>query len=283
MARDSDSSYQVFDGADKIRQAKPRRHLSARQTTPRRHHDGARKHGRRNAPRRAGGPDEAGQVLRAFQRPRCRSRFRRCSQGTATFSADQKDLIEKAAESIAQLASASDRLAGLRRSDATQTAEKLAKEFEVLDRRASDTGDRLAHAGDTVSKQVETLNEQTQRAEGQMLDATKSFREQFERVRAGVQGQIDDINRGLMQITAQLERTGNTLNASTTAGTVADVERISQRFDQTSKEAATQLVDKTARMRRRPTEVAKASQRLRRSARCSARPSFGRGRRHQAA
>jgi ABC-type transporter Mla subunit MlaD len=175
--------------------------------------------------------------------------------GSASFSTDQKDLIEKAGESITQLAAASDRLAELRR-DATQTAEKLAKEFEVLDQRAGDTGQRLAQAGDTVTRQVEALTQTTQRAESQMMDATKSFREQFERIRSSLQGQIDDINRGLMQITAQLERTGNTLR-STTAGTVADVERISQRFDETSKEAATQLVDKTARMRGATEEVAK--------------------------
>ena len=95
----------------------------------------------------------------------------------------------------------------------------------------------------------------TTRAEGQLLGASSNFREQLERIRTGLQGQIDDINRGLMQITAQLERTGNTLRA-TTVGTVADVERISQRFDQTSKEASTQLVDKTARMRGATEEVA---------------------------
>jgi ABC-type transporter Mla subunit MlaD len=88
-----------------------------------------------------------------------------------------------------------------------------------------------------------------------MLSASSNFREQLERIRTGVQGQIDDINRGLMQITAQLERTGNSLR-STTVGTVADVERIAQRFDETSQQAATQLVDKTARMRGATEEVA---------------------------
>ena len=103
---------------------------------------------------------------------------------------------------------------------------------------------------------MESLVQATTRAEGQLLGASSNFREQLERIRAGLQGQIEDINRGLMQITAQLERTGNTLR-STTAGTVADVERISQRFDQTSKEASTQLVEKTARMRSATEEVAK--------------------------
>lgn len=198
--------------------------------------------------------EEAGQVLRSFN-VTLSEQVTAMQEGTTSFSTDQKELVEKAGESINQLASASDRLAELRR-DATQTAEKLAKEFDMLDQRASDTGQRLTHAGEIVTKQVEGLTQITQRAEGQMLDATKSFREQFERVRSSMQGQIDDINRGLMQITAQLERTGNTLR-STTAGTVSDVERISQRFDQTSKEAATQLVDKTARMRGATEEVAK--------------------------
>ena len=113
----------------------------------------------------------------------------------------------------------------------------------------------FAHAGDTVDKNLVTLTQTAERAESQMLDASGSFREQFERIRSGVQGQIDDINRGLMQITAQLERTGTALR-STTAGTVADVEKISSRFDQTSREAATQLVDKTSRMRTTTEEVA---------------------------
>jgi ABC-type transporter Mla subunit MlaD len=43
---------------------------------------------------------------------------------------------------------------------------------------------------------------------------------------------------------------------STTVGTVADVERISQRLDQTSKDASAQLTDKTARMRGATEEVA---------------------------
>jgi hypothetical protein len=89
-----------------------------------------------------------------------------------------------------------------------------------------------------------------------MTGASAQFREQLERIRSGLQGQVDDINRGLMQITAQLERTGTTLR-STTVGTVADVERIAQRFDQTSKEASAQLTDKTARMRASTEEVAK--------------------------
>ena len=198
--------------------------------------------------------EEAGQVLCAFNAI-LSEQVEAIREGASSFSGGQKDLVEKASESVKQLASASDRLAELRR-DATQTAEKLAKEFDVLDQRTNDTSQRLTHMSDTVTKQVETIVETTQRAEGQMLDATKGFRDQFERVRASIQSQVDDINRGLMQVTVQLERTGNTLR-STTAGTVADVERVSQRFDQTSKEAASQLVDNTTRMRGATEEVAK--------------------------
>ncbi len=197
---------------------------------------------------------EADTVLREFNKVLA-EQVTAVQAGASTLSLEQKDLVEKAGESVAQLAAASDRLAHLRR-DATQTAEKLAKEFDGLDQRASATGQRLTQAGDAVMKNVDALSQTTQRAETQMLDASKNFREQFERIRGAVQGQIDDINRGLMQITAQLERTGNTLR-STTAGTVADVERISQRFEQTSNEASTQLVEKTARMRGTTEEVAK--------------------------
>lgn len=174
---------------------------------------------------------------------------------TATLSDEQKQLVARAQESIADLATSGERLAVLRR-DATQTAERLAREFDALDQRAGASTQKLAATGDVVIKHIDALGQAGQRAEAQMLGATQQFREQLERIRAGVQTQIDDINRGLMQITAQLERTGNTLR-NTTVSTVADVERISQRFDQTGKETILQLTDKTARMRGATEEVAK--------------------------
>jgi ABC-type transporter Mla subunit MlaD len=175
--------------------------------------------------------------------------------GAAALSSEQVELVARAGESVAQLASASDRLAKLR-SDATQTAERLAGEFDAIDRRAVATNQRLVETSSVVVKSVEAIAQVTTRAEAQMTGASAQFREQLERIRAGLQGQVDDINRGLMQITAQLERTGTTLR-STTVGTVADVERIAQRFDQTSKEAGNQLSEKTARMRASTEEVAK--------------------------
>lgn len=198
--------------------------------------------------------DEADKVLRQFNEGLAQQ-VASMQSSTANLSSGQQMLVEKAAESISQLAASSDRLAQLR-NDATQTAEKLAKEFDLMDQRAASTGTRLVQAGETMSKNMEALAQVTSRAEGQMLSASSNFREQLERIRTGVQGQIDDINRGLVQITAQLERTGNTLR-STTVGTVADVERIAQRFDTTSKEASAQLIDKTARMRGATEEVAK--------------------------
>lgn len=198
--------------------------------------------------------DEAGAILNQFAKS-LTDQVDTLKQNTAQLTEGQKDLIEKASGSISQLATANDRLAQLR-GDAAETAERLAREFEALDARANATGQRLAQAGENVGKHLETLTQGAQRAESQMLMASSGFREQLERVRTGIQSQIDDINRGLMQITAQLERTGNMLR-STTAGTVADVEKISQRFDQTSKEAASQLVDKTARMRVATEEVAR--------------------------
>ena len=175
--------------------------------------------------------------------------------GAETLSSEQVELVTKAGESVAQLATASDRLAKLR-ADATQTAERLAEQFNAIDRNATNTNQRLAETSGAVVKSVEVMAQATTRAEAQMTGASAQFREQLERIRAGLQGQIDDINRGLMQITAQLERTGTTLR-TTTVSTVADVERIAQRFDQTSKEASTQLSDKTARMRASTEEVAK--------------------------
>ncbi|MFY9288333.1 MAG: hypothetical protein WAO98_07500 [Alphaproteobacteria bacterium] len=198
--------------------------------------------------------DEADQVLRQFNKTLA-EQVASMQRSTSMLSSEQNELVAKAGESIQHLTEASDRLAQLR-SDATQTAEKLAQQFDSIDQRATSTGTRLTQAGETIYKNMDALAQATARAEGQMLGASSNFREQLERIRTGLQAQVDDINRGLMQITAQLERTGNTLR-STTAGTVADVERISQRFDATSKEAADTLVDKTARMRGATEEVAK--------------------------
>jgi hypothetical protein len=174
---------------------------------------------------------------------------------TGVLTESQKELLAKAEESIAQLATSSDRLARLRH-DATATAEKLLREFDTLDQRATVTSEKLASSGDTMVKTIDALAQVSQRAEAQMLGASSQYRDQLERIRGGLQGQIDDINRGLMQITAQLERTGNTLR-STTTGTAAEVERIVQRFDQTSKDAGNHLTEKTARMRGATEEVAK--------------------------
>jgi len=198
--------------------------------------------------------EEADKILREFNKTLA-EQVAAMSQSSSLLSSEQKTLVEQSTESITQLSAASDRLAQLR-NDAAQTAEKLSREFELMDQRATATSQRVSQAGESITKNVEALAQAAQRAEGQVLGASNSFREQLERIRTGVQGQVEDINRGLMQITSQLERTGNTLR-STTVGTVADVERISQRFEQSSNEAAGQLVDKTARMRGITEEVAK--------------------------
>ncbi|HBM91331.1 MAG TPA: hypothetical protein DD400_05610, partial [Rhodospirillaceae bacterium] len=175
--------------------------------------------------------------------------------GTGELAGEQKEMIENASETITQLSAASDRLSKLR-GDTLQTTAKLAHEFKNIEARASETTKRLSSAGDNLSQQVAQLISMTEKAEGKMGAASKSFREQLETVRIGVQSQIDDINRGLMQITAQLDRTGTSLR-SALAGTVVDVEKISSRFDQTSKDTANQLTDRTARMRVATEEVAK--------------------------
>ena len=177
------------------------------------------------------------------------------TSGTQILSTEQVNFVARASDSVAQLTAAGDRLAKLR-NDSGETAQKLAEQFDAIDRRAASTNQRLSETSGAVVKTVDALTQAATRAESQMTGAAGQFREQLERIRAGMQGQIDDINRGLMQITAQLERTGTTLR-TTTAGTVADVEHIAQRFDQTSKEAATQLTEKTARMRSSTEEVAK--------------------------
>lgn len=197
---------------------------------------------------------EAEDVLRQFNKSLA-EQVQSMQSSASVLSGGQKELVVSASESIAQLASATERLGELR-GEATQSATKLAREFEALEAKANSTTQSFAQTGETIDRNLQMLTQTASRAEQQMVEATGGFREQFEHIRSGVQGQIDEINRGLMQITAQLERTGTALR-STTAGTVADVEKISSRFDQTSREAATQLVDKTSRMRTTTEEVAK--------------------------
>ncbi|MDD3182214.1 MAG: hypothetical protein PHD48_05360 [Alphaproteobacteria bacterium] len=198
--------------------------------------------------------ETADQTLRSFN-DALKAQLEAIKTSTGTLSNEQKELVDKASQTITQLSAASDRLGQLR-GDTQQTTAKLAHEFEVIEARATATTQRLSAAGDNLSKQVVALVAMTEKAEGQMQGASTNFREQVERVRNGVQTQIDDINRGLMQITAQLDRTGSTLRTAM-ASTVVDVEKIATRFDQTSKETANQLTDRTARMRVATEEVAK--------------------------
>lgn len=174
---------------------------------------------------------------------------------TGNLTEEQKTLVEKASQTITQLSAASDRLGQLR-SETVQTTAKLAREFEAIETRAAATTQKLSASGDNLTKQVAMLVAMTEKAEGQMLGASQNFREQLERVRGGVQTQIEDINRGLMQITAQLDRTGTSLRAAM-AGTIVEAEKMAGRFDQTSKDMSTQLTDRTARMRVATEEVSK--------------------------
>ncbi len=198
--------------------------------------------------------DTADQTLRAFNEAMS-SQIEAIKMGASSLSTEQKDLVEKASQTITQLSAASDRLAQLR-SDTQQTTMKLAHEFEKIEARSLTTTQRLSSAGENLSKQVEALAAITEKTEGKMLGASQSFREQLERVRGGVSSQIDEINRSLMQITAQLDRTGGSLR-SAMAETVLDVEKIAGRFDQTSKDTTNQLADRTARMRVATEEVSK--------------------------
>ena len=149
--------------------------------------------------------EEADKVLRHFNTG-LTEQVGSMRQSAAVLSSEQKELVTRAHDSVAQLAAASERLGQLR-SDAVATAERLGQHFDNLDQRATAASERLTETAEVAAKQMDVLAEATKRADGQMPSASNQFREQFERIRAGLQGQIDDINRGLMQITAQLERT----------------------------------------------------------------------------
>jgi hypothetical protein len=129
------------------------------------------------------------------------------------------------------------------------------QEFDILDQRAAITGGRLAQAGEGIAKQVEAITSATANAETRVTNVGDTLREQLDRIRGGLQTQIDEINRGLLQITAQLERTGTSLR-STTVGAVADVERVGQRFEETGATARAQVGAETEKMRKATDEVA---------------------------
>jgi len=182
--------------------------------------------------------DEAGKILIGFNQLLA-EQVAAMQQGAAMLSSEQNDLVMKASVGVDSLADASNRLATLR-SEASATAERLVREFDMLDQRAASTGGRLSQAGEGIVKQVEAITSATAKAEAQLCSTGESLRDQMERIRSGLQSQIEDVSRGLTQITSQLERTGSTLR-STTVGAVSDVERVGQRFEQTSSGAVAQI------------------------------------------
>ena len=176
-------------------------------------------------------------------------------KSSAMLSSEQRDLVEKASQGVGALSDASSRLSALR-NEASATAERLVRDFDMLDARAAATGGRLAQAGEGIAKQVEAITDATDRAETKISSVSDSLREQLERIRGGLQAQIDEINHGLLQITAQLERTGANLR-STTVGAVADVERVSQRFEQSQEATAAQMAASTGKMQAATDSAAK--------------------------
>ncbi|MDD3030206.1 MAG: hypothetical protein PHS57_08035 [Alphaproteobacteria bacterium] len=197
--------------------------------------------------------DEAGKILTGFNQL-LGEQVGSMQQSAAMLSGEQKDLVEKASSGVDALSEASQRLSVLR-SEAISTAERLVHDFDTLDQRAATTGGRLAQAGEGIAKQVESITQATEYAEGCISGVGNALREHLESIRGGLQTQIDEINHGLIQITAQLERTGTNLR-SVTVGAVADVERVGKRFEETGSTASVQMNAETEKMRKVTEEVA---------------------------
>ncbi len=200
----------------------------------------------------SGTADDAGKVLDGFNQLLA-EQVAALRQNTAMLSGEQKDLVEKASAGVTSLSEASHRLLTLR-TEAISTAERLVQEFDNLDQRAAMTGGRLAQAGEGIAKQVEAIAAASVSAETHVSSVSDTLRDQLDRIRGGLQGQIDEISRGLLQITAQLERTGANLR-STAVGAVADVERVGQRFGETGAAASAQFAAETERMRKATEDV----------------------------
>ncbi len=198
--------------------------------------------------------DTANKTLSAFNAALA-DQLKALETGTTSMSAQQKDMVDQAKTTLADLAASNDRLAALR-NEAVQTTEKLSKNMQEIETKATASTQRLAVLCDGMAKQIAQMAQTSERAEGQIVASSQGFRDQLERVKSSVQTQIDGINHGLTQITAQLERTSSALKTATT-GTMADVDKISARFDKASKDAASGLLDRTAQMHKATEEVAK--------------------------
>ncbi len=133
--------------------------------------------------------------------------------GATTLSGEQRGLAERAAESVALLTVAGEKL-GTLRTETVDTAARLAQEFDLIDQRASASSERLIQAGESLAAQTAAIGMASVQAEKQMLGVGQTLRDQLERIRAGLQGQIDDIAHGLMQITTELDQSSQRLTAS---------------------------------------------------------------------
>jgi hypothetical protein len=197
--------------------------------------------------------DEAGKILNGFNELLVQQ-VSAIQQSAAMLSSEQRELIEKATVGVQTLTEASERLVSVR-DEASSTADRLAREFNAIDERAVAATGRLTQVGQGIAKQVEAITEATETAEGRLSGIGSNLRDQLDRIRGGMQSQIDEINRGLLQITAQLERTGVNLR-SAAVGAVADVERVGHRFEQTGAAAAAQVKAGTEKMQKATDEVA---------------------------
>ncbi|MDD4616417.1 MAG: hypothetical protein PHW76_04770 [Alphaproteobacteria bacterium] len=197
--------------------------------------------------------EEASNVLKGFNQLLA-EQVAAIQKGASMLSSEQREIVERAGLGVQALEEASKRLLSVR-NEASQTAEKLVREFGNLDQRAASMGAKLTQTGEGVAKQIEAIASATKDAEDRLSGAGETLRDQLDRIQGGMQGQIDEINHGLLQIMAQLERTGVNLR-STAVGAVADVERVGQRFEQTGSAAAAQVKEETDRMQKATDEVA---------------------------
>ena len=182
--------------------------------------------------------DEAGKILGGFNQLLA-EQVVMMQRSTTLLSGEQKDLVEKANRSVTSLADINSRLSILR-SEASATAERLSHEFDALDQRATSISGHLSQAGSGLVKQVNAITEATARAETQIAGTSDTLTAQLDRIKSGLQSQIDEVGQSLTHITTQLEKTGSSLR-SAAVGAVADVEHVGKRFDQTGAVAVAQV------------------------------------------
>jgi hypothetical protein len=197
--------------------------------------------------------DGADQSLRRFNKSIVEN-IANINLGMTQVSGDSQQIVGHANKAAQQIIEACERLSRVRGETQIST-EQMVREFDAMENRMGSAHSKITKANEGVIVQMSEYLQVAQKVESQLMVSSATFREQLEKMRGATQLQIDDINRGLLQITAQLERTGNTIR-NTTGGTVVDLDKIAARFQNISGGVAQNVTEQADKLKRATEEAA---------------------------